>query len=192
LILSALAMMAAAASCSRGPTTVTPPDIDPSAAAAAAVAQYDKNGDKALSAQEIESSALSLVKWDADKSGSISQDEIARRLQRYVDGGTGMHGLSCEVRRAGQPLADAQVTLEPEKFLGGAVSPAYGKTGSDGRAQLSVAEEFRLRPDVIAAEVGLYTVKITHPQVSIREVSPPAYELSPFEDVIYPTFEVRQ
>jgi hypothetical protein len=192
LTVYSLAVVAAAASCSRGPATVKPPEIDPAAAAKAAIAQYDKNGDGALSAREVETSALSLERWDGDTNGSISQDEIARRLKRYVDHGTGMQGLSCTVRRAGHPLADAQVTLEPEEFLGGAVHPAYGTTGSDGHAQLSVAEEFRLRPDVIAVEVGLYKVKITHQQVAIREVSPPAFELSPFEDVIYPTFDVRQ
>jgi hypothetical protein len=102
-----------------------------------------------------------------------------------------MQGLSCEVRRAGQPLAGAQVTFEPEDFLGGAVHAASGTTESDGRVQLSVAEEFRLRPEVLAVEIGLYKVRIAHPQFSVSEVRPNAFELSPFEVVVYPTFEVR-
>lgn len=186
-----VAAVAGLVSCTSGPPAATPPDIDPATAAQAAIDQYDQNGDGALSAAEIEDSALSLEKWDADRSGSLSHAEIEQRLTRYVEHGTAMVGLNCYVRLNGRPLENAQVTLKPEEFLGGAVHPAYGTTGRDGVATIAVAEEFRPRPDVEAAQIGLFKVEITHPEVQVKGVSPNAYEISPGEDIITPTFEVE-
>lgn len=178
--------------CTGGTTSVAPPEIDPAAAAEAAIAQYDRNADGALSAEEIENSALSLEKWDADQNGAISASEIEQRLTRYVQHGTAMAGVYCNVRHGRGPLDSAKITLVPEEFLGGAVHPAYGTTGRDGVATLSVAEEFRPRPDVEVMQIGLYKVEITHPEVEVKSITPNAYELAPGEDVINPTFEVNK
>jgi hypothetical protein len=186
------ALVVLLASCTGGPATVTVPEIDPAAAAQAAIAEYDKNADQALSADEIKESALTLQRWDADANGSISQQEIEQRLTKYVDHGTAMAGVHAYVMQGGRPLEGAEITLLPEEFLGDTVHPAYGKTGSGGGTALSVAQEFRLRPELQAVEIGLYQVQITHPQVAIGKVTPHGYELCPFEDVVNPTFNVSK
>jgi hypothetical protein len=183
--------MAVITGCNGGTSAVKPPDIDPAGAATAAIAQYDRNSDGALSAEEVQDSALSLERWDADQNGTISEDEIEKRLAAYGQYGTGMVGVHCIVRQGRAPLENAKVTLVPEDFLGGAVQPAYGTTGSDGMANLSVAEEIRPRPDVHVMQIGLYTVEITHPDVQIESITPNAYELAPGENVVNPVFEVN-
>ena len=104
------------------------------------------------------------------------------------------------------------LTLYPAMFPGPLGQSLAGRALSEGRWSLTVVDirDFArdrhrtvddtpfgggpgmvMRPDVLAVEIGLYTVKITHPQVAVKEVRPNAFELSPFENVIYPTFEVR-
>jgi hypothetical protein len=190
-VLFVAALLPLLASCTGDTSSIAPPEINPASAAEAAMAQYDVNGDKALSAEEIADSALSLEKWDGDKNKSLSQAEVEKRLALYAEHGVGMRSVYGYVMRGGQPLSGAQVTMVPEEFLGGAIQPATGTTGSDGSALLSVAPEFQPRPGVQVMQIGLYKVEVTHPQVPIKEVDPPAFELSPGEDIPPPTFQVK-
>jgi hypothetical protein len=189
-----LLLAALLASCSFASRAVKVPDLNPSGAAAAAIKQYDANGDQTLSKDEIEKSALTLELWDADKSGGISQDEIEARLQRYVERGVGMTDVPCYVFLGNAPLQGAEVVFEPEEFLGGAIPPASGTTNESGSTMMSVADEFQPDPPLQAVKVGLYHVRITHPDVTIRPEfntdTKLSYEVSPLEQPVPPKFYV--
>ena len=193
---SATILVALVCGCSFSSNAVKAPGIDPSAAAEAAIAQYDQDNDQGLSEKEIEESALTLELWDSSKDGQIQKEEIQQRLEQYIAQRTGMVGLQCNVYLGNMPLGGAEVTFEPEEFLGGVVHPAYGMTVDNGVANLSVAEEFRPDPAIRAVEIGLYRVRITHPDVPIREEfntnTKLSYDVSPLENLVPPRYRVRR
>ena len=58
--------------------------LDPAEAAAAAISEYDTDNDGAISVSEAKSSALDpKAGWDADGDKKISAEEIQARLERY-------------------------------------------------------------------------------------------------------------
>ncbi len=183
------------ASCSSRPAAVEPPDLDPAAAAAAAIEQLDQDGSGDLSASELEASALSLERWDADQNGAVSVAEMTARWQKFLDSGIGLIGLTCRVVSRSGPLVGAQVTFEPESFQGGAVQPASGETDLSGTTTVSVAEEFRPQPAMTGVQPGLYRVRITHPTAQISPAynsdTTLSYEVTPLEQLGAPTFRVE-
>lgn len=156
-----------------GLSTVKPPDVNADSAAAAAIEAYDANGDGRLSGEELKKlPALTLATADKDHDGQVSAEEIAARIRLWSEGETGLMSFYCTVTLDGGPLEGAQVTLDPEAFLGDAVKPASGTTRIDG-AILKIDPEL-LPPDqrtLRGVQPGLYKVRITHKNVTI----PPRY-----------------
>lgn len=160
------------AGCSGGPARVAPPEIDPEAAARAALELYDRSADGLLDEQELAACPGMLrqrTAYDTNQDGVIDQAEIAARLGELLRHEVGLTQLKCRVRYRGRPLAGAEVVFEPEPYLGTQVLPARGTTDADGGAQLSVDPETlpedlrRLR----AVHYGTFKVRITHPQVAL-------------------------
>ena len=61
-----------------------------------------------------------------------------------------------------QPLGGAQVTFEPESFLGDEIKPAIGTTNSVGDAAPSIRPEDRSDPKLPGGvHLGLYKVRIS-------------------------------
>jgi len=88
---------------------------------AAALAEYDANGDGVLDAKELEKCPplkLALKRFDANGDGKISADEIAARVRSWMNSGTTIVTGGTHVMLDGKVLAGATVTFEPEKFLG--------------------------------------------------------------------------
>src|SRR5207302_5020154 len=73
-----------------------------------------------------------LASIDANNDKKISADELKTRFELYEKLGAGAIGYSIQVSLDGFPLSDATIRLTPESFMGGAVSEATGRTGSDG------------------------------------------------------------
>jgi hypothetical protein len=101
----------------------------------------------------------------------VTREEIAQRLQDWVDNKLGLMGRSYIVVLDGQPLDGATVTFVPEPYLGENVKPATGITGPTGLVRMSHAEEDlpksangRAIPGV---KGGTFKVQITHPSRSI-------------------------
>jgi hypothetical protein len=182
--------------CSFPSGAVRPPKIDPPVVASAAIEQYDQNDDQELTGDEIKTSALNLERWDADKNGSIGEAEIQERLEKYLATKVGLIDVVCFVRNGNRPLAGAEVEFEPEELLGGAVHSAYGTTEDDGSAVMAISEEHRLNPNLFLVQVGLYNVRITHPDLDIRAEfntdTKLSYEVSPLEELVPPIFRVRE
>jgi hypothetical protein len=158
--------------CSSSPARLEAPIVDPDAAGAKAVEQYDSNKDGSLGKGELSKcpGMLSVLPaYDADANGAVDATEITGRLKKLFKHGTGGTQLSCTVTRRGRPFAGAEVVFEPESYLGDHVMPAKGTTSNGGIAEMSIEPENlpeRLRGfDVV--HYGTFKVRITHPSVKL-------------------------
>ena len=180
--------------CSEG--TISAPPIDAETSAELALQEYDTDSDGKISKAESKKTALDPKKgWDSDGDGAISAEEIQQRLERYEQLKAGLQTLTCTVRYRGDFLPDAEVLFEPEAFLGEAASSAEGKTNSYGQAEIVSAAIAAEDPTLRGIRCGLYKVKITHPELKVpkkyNEDTTFFFELSPFDNVLMPTFELR-
>lgn len=165
-------------SCNRGPVPAKQPQIDPSAAASAAMQQYDKNGDGVVSGDELEhapglKSALSRL--DTNKDKGVNADEISARINIWKRVGIGVMSFPFKVTLDGNPVGDAEVTFEPEGFLGDEIKSAHCKTGLAGDGGATIAPEDRPSPTSPSGmHLGLYKVKISK-KVNGKETIPAKY-----------------
>ncbi len=168
----ALELSAFTTGCSRGPTPVKPPYIDPAAASREAMELYDANHDGQLSDKELEACPGILMHrdiYDTDHDGKISREEIEDRIRKLRASRVGLTRLGVQVRMDGRPLAGATVKLVPEKYLGSDIKGAVGITGPAGSASLSIPDE-DLPPaqhGLTGVHYGTYKVEITHPTIKI-------------------------
>lgn len=160
------------------------PKVDPRAAAAEAIRLYDANGDGSLDEQEI--SACPAMKqarerYDKDGNGRISLEEIAQHLEQIYSAGVGFLDVQCTTLRNGRPLAGATVRFTPEPFLGDEIQTAFGKTGEDGIATLSISVDKlpdRLR-NASLMQAGLYRVVVEHPSLPAGQAKGLGFEVDP-------------
>ena len=174
-IVIACALTTLLVGCDSKPSRVNPPAVDPSGAANAAMQQYDTNGDGMLSAEELVACPgilKDLELFDANSDGGVSEDEIAARIQSWLDSGTGLMSMHCTVNVRGQGLEGATVKFIPESFLGDAVKTASGVTADGGMAVIGIAEEDlpeEMQGDRLSGMMmpGIYRVEVTHPDTTI-------------------------
>ena len=162
--------------CGTGPARVKPVEIHPSRAAAAAIDQYDTNGDDMLSDEEL-AAVPGMRKWkslyDTDGDGQVARSEIRERLNLWNRQKLGFRTLRAAVTLDGRPLVGADVRLIPEIYLGPHVKPAAGVTNENGYATLSMAEEDI--PDSLKSGSGIvrgvtggtYRIQVTHPRIDL-------------------------
>jgi hypothetical protein len=154
------------------PAQVASADVDPTAAAANALASYDANKDGSLDASELSKCpalAGSLAGLDANGDHKLSGDEISQKLSAIQASGSNLTGTQCAVYLAGQPLAGATVKLVPPDILEGSLAPAEGVADDQGVARPSIGDE-NLPEKLKGAPLvypGLYAVEITHPDRQI-------------------------
>ncbi len=170
LVSSALA--ACGIGCSRGPSRIVPPAIDPDRAAAEAIRLYDANQNGSLSAAELAKCPGILAEfksYDTDGNGEISNAEIAARIRDLRRHGVGLTRLNCDVTVNGRGLTGATVAFEPEPYLGGDIKAASGLTDDRGVAQMAVSTDDLPadQRDIRAIHYGTYKVRITHPTVKL-------------------------
>ena len=142
-----------------GGETVKVPKFNPSAIAKAAMEDYDLNKDGFIDQEELKKApslkdAESVI--DTNKDGKLDQEEISERIAFHLKAGLGLMSFSCNVSRFGQPLADADVVLEPEKFMGELLKPCRGKTDPLGVVNFKAEgnADFGTPP-------GFYKIKVT-------------------------------
>jgi hypothetical protein len=153
---------------------VKPPAFDAQQTAAAAVAAFDTDQNGALSKDELQQCPgllKAIAAYDTDGDGGVTAAEIGHRIEQWQRTGKGLTPVSCFVLLDGQPLADADVVFEPASYLTDHLKPAFGTTRKDGRVALSLAEN-EMPADLKrfhykGMQVGVYTVRVTHPQRSI-------------------------
>jgi hypothetical protein len=135
------------------------PAFNPGRAAQLATEQFDANHDGALDAQELEKSpglkaAARLI--DRDGNGALSEQEIKSRIEYYRRDDLALMPFACQVTVDGQPLSGAQVRLVPEPFLSEVVKPASGTTDANGYASLSLEGQ-----KYSGVQLGIYRVEIS-------------------------------
>jgi hypothetical protein len=171
---AALAVVAVMmAGCSGRPGRVATPAVDPDDAAEQAIEEFDRNGDAALSKEELAAcpSLLdALPAYDTSRDGALTGEEVAAGIDAWSQRAVGAISLPFVVRLDGRPLADAQIRLIPAAFLGDAVKPALGVADAAGAGALNMAPEDRpanIPKGLPMIQPGLYTVQITHPTAQI-------------------------
>ncbi|TWT72838.1 EF hand [Posidoniimonas polymericola] len=150
---------------------VAPPALNPSDAAAQAIAEYDSDGSGSLSQEEVAKCpaiAELFAQYDADGSGEVSPDEIKGRFEQLKGAGVGLTSFVCDVSKGGRPLSNVTVRMTPEPFMGGALPAASGVTDGSGRAEMSVEPEALPKDWGGAGAVapGIYRIEIDHPEAA--------------------------
>lgn len=158
---------------SKVPDRVPAPDINPSSAAAQAIAMYDTNKDGAISGDELNKvpALKSAIKRYSNGDGKVTAETITAELEKIKESKVGIITLLTRVSLDGAKLEGATVTLDPEPFMGGAISPASGVTNAEGTASLAIDPQDRLKRGV---NPGLYKVRITK-LVGGKETIPARY-----------------
>jgi hypothetical protein len=143
---------------------VKPPDIDADDAAAEALELYDKDGDGAIDGAELDAvpgiqAAMETI--DADKDGRATEEEIVARIERWREYNAGVMAVNCAFTLDGRPLDGAEVTFEPESFLGDEIKSGVGQTAS-GSVAPSIPKEERPSADMPPGlQMGLYRIRVS-------------------------------
>jgi hypothetical protein len=160
------------AGCSRTPSGPSRPKVDAAAAARAAIAKYDANGDGKLDAKELKKCPGlldALRRADANGDKTLGEEEIAARMQKWYAGKAAIVDALTQVTLDGKPLEEATVTYEPEEFLGADFKSASGKTDARGQVAPAGAD-----PKFPGLYPGVYRVKISK-EVGGKEIVPKQY-----------------
>lgn len=121
----------------------------------------DANTDGMLDAKELEKAPglkSGLKQADKDGDSKISQAEIDGRIGAWSASKTGRMTVVCQVTLNGAAVANAEVKLVPEPFLGSALPTAKGTTDGSGIV-MPTAPETDNKPAGVAP--GYYRVEIT-------------------------------
>lgn len=149
--------------CSKGSKSYAP-EVNAATAGEAAVKQYDTDGDGKIAGAELDKagslkSSLAIIDADSDK--ALTAEEITNRIRSWQTtkilwSRTPLH---CKVYHDKVLLANAEVKLVPEKFLGEKMQIVRGKTGNNGVAFLKVENSGPDDPPGVGP--GFYRVEIT-------------------------------
>ena len=157
--------LATLASCNSGPKRVNQPSISASGAGAAAMDEYDTNGDGAVAGEELEKAPglkAALSNLDQDGDGRVTAAEVAERVRAWKNQNTGITNVRCLVVMDGRPLTGAEVVFEPESFLGGEIEKAVGVADSSGTVSPVIPKDQRPTPQTPPGlRLGLYKVRIS-------------------------------
>jgi hypothetical protein len=167
-----IALALSSIGCSRGPGAIRPPKVNANTAAAAAIEQYDRNGDGKLGKDEwTVSPELAAVATEYDKNGDgeLTAEEISAGIATWQQTGVGARTVPFSLRLNDKPLAGATVRLIPAGFLGDSTKEASGETNSGGIGQFNMKPEDRPSnaPNIALMQPGLYHVVITHPTITV-------------------------
>lgn len=164
--------------CSGGPSRVKPPSIDADDAASAAVELYDKDADGKIAGSELDAAAplkAALATIDANKDGAVEENEIYERIRAWQAHRIGIMAVNATCTLDGRPLVGAQVTFEPEPYLGDDIKAGSGETSAAGTAMPTIPKEDRPTKDTPPGlQIGLYRVRVSK-MVDGKETLPAKY-----------------
>jgi hypothetical protein len=147
--------------------------MDPEDAANQALLEYDADKDGAVAGPELDKCPGlkdGLARMDTNRDRRLTADEIAARLRQFQADRAGLLYLPANVMLDGKPLANAVVTLVPEKFMGPGILPAQSKTSVGGSCEFQI--EGKQYPGV---HPGVFRIEVSKPDASGRETLPARY-----------------
>lgn len=160
--------------CTAGPAAPETPEYDPAAFAEGLIERADKDSSGGLSRQEAEGAAPGIAagwaRYDRDGDGNVSREELAARVQEWLDDGSGLASIFCVVRLNGQPVGDVTVKMVPDDALGGVVKAAEAVSAADRPCSFNIPEDQKpaeLR-GLSGLQYGLYTVEVSHPTLQLK------------------------
>lgn len=164
-----------AVGCQRAPKNLSPPPLDPTAAAKQAVELFDTDKDGIINSAELDSSPglkAAVRTTDSDGDGGLSETEIRDRLELYVESKTAIRNFQIGLERGGVGLRDLDVVVVPEPFLADYVEPARGITNIAGVVAPGI--DFT-DPDIAAQgysglRLGMYRVEVTQPDPAKKQI----------------------
>jgi hypothetical protein len=169
------ALLLAAAGCSGSSATLPPaPDYSPEVMADAALQQFDANKNGTIEGAELDACpALKAALPSIDKNGdkALSREELVARFAAYRRSGATVMTVACVVRRKGQPLAEAVVKFVPEECMKGSIKGASGSSDAGGNVKLSV-DGGNYMPGL---QCGLYRIVVTKTGPGGGETLPEIY-----------------
>lgn len=142
------------AGCAEPPPPRAAAPHDPDAMAAAALREYDRDGNGALNGPELDACPAvreALPEIDKDGDGAASGAELAARFRSYR---AGTVAVACTVTLGKKPLVGAVVTFTPEGFMGGVGAAGAGTTDKSGRTIIEVPGAAGLTP-------GMYRITVS-------------------------------
>jgi hypothetical protein len=160
LLVASVVMLTAAGGCGPSkPARVVPPSLDVAGVVAGVMEQADANGNGRIEAAELATvpalvSAVSILDTDGDK--AISAAELETWLTAVKNSKVAITSLALRVTQKGKPLSGVTVRLVPEPFMGPEAKPAEGTTDATGQAALTIAGS-----PYPGVNCGLYRVAIT-------------------------------
>ena len=161
------------AGCSQTPSAPPLPKISARRAAAEAMTLYDTNQDGKIDADELKAPgcplAAAMKTTDADHDGTITQEEIKTRIQKWQASTSRLMMISPTFYFNGKPLVGANVVLEPAEFLGIPDVSFTAVTDAKGAAHFTGTD--RRYPGVY---LGLYRVRVSK-QDHGKELIPAKY-----------------
>lgn len=175
-----LALLLSLTGCSRGPAPLPMPSFDPAGSAAKAMDLYDTDGDGYVAGGELEKAPglkAAMKNLDQNEDGKVSEQEIAERVQAWGRMRIGVMPFDGRVHLDGSPLADAQITLEPDEFLAGVVQAAVDTTSLGGTFSATVPKDKRpLADSPPGMQAGIYKVRVSK-IVNGKEIIPAKYNI---------------
>lgn len=158
--------------CSSRPAAVQPPSYDPVAFADSLLERCDADGSGALSKQEAQQVPGLIARWsryDSDKDGSVTREELESHVQEWVDRGDGLASVNCIVLLGNRQIGEVSVKLIPDESLQGTVHPA--ETVSDAKYLSFFVIPPELKEEahrkIPGMQYGLYNVEVSHPAMKL-------------------------
>jgi len=149
-----------------GPTNksdIPIPAYDAAASAAAALAQYDKNGNGSIEGAEFDASPglkqlLASTKPGPEK--KLNADDLKKRFEGYVAEKVGAMTVRIRLLDKNKPVPNADLTFMPENFMLGSIPTSTARTNAEGIVfEFNTAER-----SVPGLPPGVYRVTAsTHP-----------------------------
>ncbi len=155
------------AGCGGAPSRVVP-EYPASNSGSAAVQLLDADADGTLKEAETEKAPglkAAFKSIDADGNGGITANEIDARVQTWANSKVGRISATLSLTFNGAPLANVEVKLVPEPFLGTNLKTAVGTTNASGFVTPTAPETAEKLP---GAAPGFYRVEVTGPSVPAK------------------------
>jgi hypothetical protein len=140
----------------------------------AAIQQFDTNHNGTIEGAELNACPalkLALADIDKNKDKALSRDELVERFTAYKNAGANAMTVGCVVKRRGEPLPGAIVKFVPEDCMKGSIRSGSGTSDQNGNVRLSL-DDGDYMPGL---QCGLYKIVVSKAGPGGGELLPEIY-----------------